>query len=595
MVTPRLLSIRTRLASPRIVLVAAVLGTLLLAPSLFAGLAFDDFFQKLRAQGKDPFGHHPLDIFTFCWGPADVEIARGTGLFPWFTEPHTRLAFLRPLASLTHWADYTLWPSQPWLMHLQNLAWYGVAVGLVAAFYRRVVHREWVAGLAALLYACDDAHALPVAFLANRNAVMALAFGIAALSMHDRWRRDGVRSAAITAPLLFAMALMCAEASLGALAYLVAYAAFMESPDARLRERVVSVVPYVVLLVGWQLSARHFGYHIEGSSLYIDPAHEPLRFAREAPLRALALLLGQLLGPPADVWQLIPGRLQLALAALSCLLLLVTARVLIPLLRRDAPTRFFVLGALLALVPVCATFSSDRLLLFVGFGAMGAVARVVGAFVDGEQLASTRDVRVALKGLSFAWLLSHLVLGPMAKPVASYLPGLAREYTEHSADSVSLGPDPTSQRVVILNAPNFLMATYRWAVPREGVTLPRSGHVLSLSMDSVEIERTTEDEIIIRTGAPFLAELSSKLFRNDEEPLALGERTRFGEIEAEVSEATRGVATGVTFRFSDAVGTRGHRFVAWDGDRFVEIALPPIGSRMRVGKDRPAWLRPSDS
>ena len=120
------------------VLLAAVLATLLVAPSLFAGLAFDDFFQKLRAQGKDAFGHHPLDIFTFCWGPADVAKAQETGMFPWFTQPHTRLAFFRPLASLTHYLDYTLWPHATWLMHLQNLAWYATAVALVAALYRRV-------------------------------------------------------------------------------------------------------------------------------------------------------------------------------------------------------------------------------------------------------------------------------------------------------------------------------------------------------------------------------------------------------------------------------------------------------------------------
>lgn len=588
----KLLSLRAPLASPRIVPLAALIGVLLVASSLFAGLAFDDFFQKLRAQGRDPFGHHPLDIFTFCWGPQDVAIGQETGVLPWFTLPHTRLAFFRPLASLTHYVDYTLWPSQTWLMHAQNVAWYGLAVGLVAAFYRRVVHREWVAGLAAVLYACDDAHALPVAFLANRNAIMALALGIGALSMHDRWRRDGQRSAAILAPLLFALALSCAEASLGALAYLVAYAACLEPPDTRLRDRVLSIVPYFVLLAGWQSLARHFGYHIEGSALYIDPVREPLRFASEAPMRALALLLGQLLGPPADVWHLIPRYLQLVLAVLASLLLLVTARVVVPLFRRDAPTRFFVVGALLALIPVCATFTSDRLLLFVGVGAMGVVARTIGALADDEDLGSGRDMRIALKGLGVAWLASHLVLGPLAKPIGSYLPGVARDYTERSADGIDLGADPASQRVVIVNASNFLMAAYRWTMPRDGIALPASGHVLSVSMDSVEIERIAEDTIIVRTRAPFLSDFSSKLFRSDKEPLALGERAAFGNIEAEVSELTHDVATGVTFRFAETVGTRGHRFVAWDGVRFVEIDLPPIGARTRVGKDRPSWLLP---
>jgi hypothetical protein len=578
------------------VLVAALLAIVLTAPSLFAGMAFDDFFQKLRAQGKDPFGHHPLDIFTFCWGPADVVKARETGIFPWFTQPQTRLAFLRPLASVTQYLDYTLWPQKPWLMHLQNLAWYGAAVALVAALYRRIVHREWVAGLAALMYAADDAHALPMAFLANRNAIMALVFGIGAVLMHDRWRRDGARRSAFLAPLSFTLALLCAEASLGALAYLISYAVFLESPDTRFRERVLSIAPYLLLVVGWQALARSFGYHVEGSSLYIDPAHEPLRFAKEAPVRAITLLLGQLLSPPSDVWHLVPRGPQLGIALFAGVVLLATARVVIPLLRRDAPTRFFVLGSFLALAPICATFQSDRLLLFVGVGAMAVVARVIGALADGEDANASASVRRVAKTLGVAWLASHLVLAPLCKPVVSHLPALARDFTEHSADSIDLGADASSQDVVILNAPNFLLAAYRWSVPREGVTLPRSGHVLSLSMDSVEVERIADDAIIVRTRAPFLAELSSKLFRSERSPLVLGDRVELGLLEAEVSEmGPRGLATGVTFRFSGEPGVARHRFVAWDGDRFVEVQLPSVGSRMRIGKDRPASLLPGDS
>src|SRR5688572_30008975 len=108
--------------------VAPLLAVLLTLPSLFSGLAFDDFLQRLRARGEDPFGHHRLDIFNFCWDPRDVEIGRQIGLLPWFTREHTRLAFLRPAASLTHFVDYNLWPNQPWLMHVQSLAWYGLAV-----------------------------------------------------------------------------------------------------------------------------------------------------------------------------------------------------------------------------------------------------------------------------------------------------------------------------------------------------------------------------------------------------------------------------------------------------------------------------------
>lgn len=187
-------------------------------------------------------------------------------------------------------------------------------------------------------------------------------------------------------------------------------------------------------------------------------------------------------------------------------------------------------------------------------------------------LASRRVVRLAA-------LLAALLVAP------SLFAGMA--FDDFFQKLRAQGRDPFGHQPL-----DIFTFCYRWTVPREGITLPASAHVLSLSMDSVEVERIAEDAITVRTGAPFLSELSSQLFRNARDPLLLGERTSFGEIEAHVSETTRNVATGVTFRFSESLGTRGHRFVAWDGGRFVAFELPAIGTRVRVGEDRPAWLRP---
>ena len=77
--------------------------------------------------------------------------------------------------------DYALWPDSGVGMHLQSLAWLACLVGLTALVYRRPIAVPLVAGLAALLYALDDAHGMPVAFLANRNAVVAASFGVLSL------------------------------------------------------------------------------------------------------------------------------------------------------------------------------------------------------------------------------------------------------------------------------------------------------------------------------------------------------------------------------------------------------------------------------
>jgi len=76
-------------------------------------------------------------------------------------------------------------------MHLQSLLWFAGAVVAAAVFYRRLLLPVWVAGLAALLFAIDDAHGMPAVWLANRNASIGVFFGLVALIAHDGWRRDG--------------------------------------------------------------------------------------------------------------------------------------------------------------------------------------------------------------------------------------------------------------------------------------------------------------------------------------------------------------------------------------------------------------------
>src|SRR6185369_5071046 len=103
---------------------------------------------------------------------------------PWWSAPDLKLAFCRPLSALSLWLDYRLFPNSPALMHAESLLWFAALLGVVTFLYRRLLAPAWVAGLAALLYAVDPGHAVPVAWLANRNAVFATLFGVLALLAH---------------------------------------------------------------------------------------------------------------------------------------------------------------------------------------------------------------------------------------------------------------------------------------------------------------------------------------------------------------------------------------------------------------------------
>ena len=87
-------------------------------------------------------------------------------------------------------------------MHAHSLVWLALALFGAALVYRRLLGATWVAGLATLLYAVNDTHGPAVGWIANRNAVIAIALALPVLWLHDRWRRDGWTPGAWLAPLL---------------------------------------------------------------------------------------------------------------------------------------------------------------------------------------------------------------------------------------------------------------------------------------------------------------------------------------------------------------------------------------------------------
>src|SRR5262249_31088230 len=155
------------------------------------------------------------------------------------------------------------------------------------------------AGVAILLFAVDDAHAMPVGWIANRNSLIATSFGVAAVIVHDRWRRDGWRAGSVLAPILFAVALCSKEEGIATVAYLAAYALFLDR--AGRARGCLSLSPYAAIVIVWRWLRASWGYGVWDMGLYVDPLAEPGRFALAAVDRAPILLLGQLGLPPADV------------------------------------------------------------------------------------------------------------------------------------------------------------------------------------------------------------------------------------------------------------------------------------------------------
>ena len=366
-------------------LAVAALAVVLALPSLRTGLVLDDYYHRevLRPYSayRELLGP-PSEMFRFFRGdPMRTGRIMDIGAFPWWTDPTLKAEFLQAVTVFTHRLDYALWPDSPALMHAQSLLWLGAAVAAAAVFYRRMLGATWVAAVAALLFAVDDARGVTVGFIANRNVLIAATFGVSALVCHDRFRRDGSRLAAFLAVLLLALALFSKEEGIGTCAYLGAYALFLD-PKGVWRG-CLSMIPYAGVVVAWRTVRDSWGYGVHNMGLYVDPLTDPGPFAVGLVERLPILLLGQWGPIPAETAVMLRPPLSSAFWWSAVVFIGLVIFAVAPLLKRDRLARFWFAGMLFAAIPVCATLPMDRLLTFVGIGAFGLLAQF-WAFVFGS-------------------------------------------------------------------------------------------------------------------------------------------------------------------------------------------------------------------
>jgi len=594
--------IRVWLSSPALPIVSAGFVMLLTLPALWTGFQLDDLAMRMALLEHPEAMAAPGEAFSFIKG--DPEINRqfmDLGVMPWWSAEDLRFVFLRPITIAFHRLDYVLWPNSAPLMHLHSLLWLAALVLSVAVLYRRMLSPVWIAGLAIVLYAIDDAHGYPAAWLANRNALIATTLGVLALVCHDKWRREGWRLGPWLASFYLVLALFAAEFGAGALAYLFAYAVFMEGreerglaePSMRARDeseaasrtrlravhgaswsqRLLSLAPYAAVAVVWLLVYRLGGYGTEGSGFYIDPLRQPASFIWALFERGPVLLLGQWALPQADTYVILRGAEALIMWLRSLGMIALVVLLLTPLLRRSATARFWAGGMMISLIPVCATAPSNRLLFFVGIGGMALLAQFLGGLADSaDWLPRARPWHWLSWGMTALFLIIHVVLAPIALPITTFIPPLLGEPARAAALSLPDDDAFADQALVIVNCPDHLMFVTYISPERMLQGLPMSRHVRALSATPVPVTLTRLDDNSLRIryeDGPFIGPLGT-LWRGPDRPMHVGQVVEVEGMTAEVAEITEsGEPREVLFRFDVPLEDASLRWVRWEDGVFV--------------------------
>lgn len=588
------------LSSPRAPWIVIVIAIALAAPALTATFTADDHVHRVISRahpGLPGMQSRPFDRFVFADGKQETTMPlRDVGLFPWYVDPHLKLAFARPVSSVTHQIDHALWPDNATLQLAHNLVWHALSLLMVWLLFARILgarselvtHGRWVAVLALALYAFDDARGPVVGWIANRNSLVALVFAIPVLLLHDRWR--GPQSSAVAptrwapylAPVMFALSLGAGESALAITAYLFAYELWLDK--APWKSRALALVPYVIVVLVWRVIYTRLGYGVGGSGVYLDPGSQAGLFIHDAFTRVPFLLAGQFSLLWSDLASFYPVAgivLPMLLIALTALgtTTFAAARILV----RDPVARFFATGAVFAAIPVASTFPADRLLGFVGLGGAGLVAQIFAAALRDRSLLGDGTLRRGLALVIIAGLaLVHVIAAPPLLVLRSRSMVAVGRVIDRAEQSIPRDPSIVDKTVVIMSTPSDALAGFV-TVMRESMHQPRPRylHWLAVASSEVTIERVDDRTLRVTPDGGLLHYEIDQMMRSAKgAPFHVGDRFDLPTLQIEIEKVTSdGRPAQYVARFAAPLDDPHYVLLTWRGKGYVPYTPPAIGAR----------------
>jgi hypothetical protein len=548
------------LRSERLPVWLAALSLLISSPSL-----------GLDWQGDDALLLRAVQRGTPAWAlgtvaPQDLAHARQIGALAWWSSSELTIRFLRPLACLWHYVEFTYWPSATWAMHLANIATYATMVLLATQLYRLLLPDARTAGLAALMFCIDEAHAETVGWIAARNTMSVTLFVLAALLDHIEARRASTPRLSIRSLVWLAIALLFGESGIAGFAYLLAYALLLET--GTLRARLRTVLPHALVILCWTGAyvAAHGGAH--GITLYRGtsaPFHVLLDGLLDLPTWLLSLfgpsVVGTSLAFPANV-----GRI-LALVLVTPLIVFVW-----PTLTRHRLGAFFALGTLFCLPPLFLTMPQDRLLMAASFGAFGSLACF---------FAVARDAGFRSRWGRRCFIAIHFVLAPLLFiPSLNVSRFLQKGVLEIVAQMRTLG----GREVVLVNSPSELLMPWAFAMTWDFASQrPASFHQLYAGSAQPVVSRIDDHtlEMFVRRGWG-----GPPLEATVRQPMPgvprVGDSLQLANMRVHVETATAsGMPERVRFEFPTPLESN-RVWLIWRGKTLERWSPPALGERVTL-------------
>ncbi len=560
-----------------------LLGTLLALPSLGAGFWGDDHIFLAMLEDAEVWPEtHPLDLFHFAREDL-LDTSLPGALGPWWTDDDFRGRFLRPLTAITQGFDYAVWGRWAMGHHLTQLLLWAALLVVVTALFRELGQ---VSGrgrpavlLAGLVYAVDEAHVVPVQWLANRNALLSVLLSVVAIHAYLRWRRRSDHRWLGLSLAAFALGTLAGETAIAVPAWAIAWELTMTRGPAG--ERVRAATPLVAAGLVYLGLYSGLGFGVSGSAMYESPLSDPVGFLSVLPVRLSVLAAATVTPLPAEAGITLPGVGMSMAAVLAAVVLAIFLVLILPLIRRDRTVRFALVAAGLSLIPVCGTFPHNRVLLLPTVG----TAWLIGCWLDDFSKewfhARSRGFRPSRSRRAGAWamVLMHGI-GPLALwPTAAYLVHTWGSSEVELARQADLAEDD-DDLVLLLNTPNPFGLLHLHPVLHSVDRVRGAGlHTLSATLADQRFVRTGENSFTLETRHPgYLRGLLEGLYRDG--PVVEGQ---VFDVYADVGLTVRAdrVEDGHLLRFEvtldRSLDSPDLVISAWNGERLAWFSPPPVG------------------
>jgi hypothetical protein len=590
------------------VILCLVLGLFIRREAFDVGFFADDYAQIEMIEGHYPVPRKPYDLFNFSDGSA-AEVAQlmRSGFYPWWAHPEVRIRMLRPLASLLAFYDHAWFGKDPFGYHVHSAVWWIAMLIMIAVLLRRSLPAAHAA-LAFLFVSCSLALAPPLWWPSNRAVLCSTVFGLAGLLAYMRYRAGASLAWLGVGCVCIGIAFGFGEYTFCTLGYVVAYELLEgHGPAARRLSALATMCLPAALFFALRLLLHTTVVH---SGIYVDPLASPLDFIVAATTR-VPVLIGDLLfvlrsdywsaGPPwlfewtndgwlgrrwlisPDPWRIV--QTSIGFVACACLWLLIRYGLRPQSWKRIA---WLVVGSLLSILPVIASFPSSRLLgvPMIGFSAL------LSTFVF-DALAGCASQAFAFRGkpavhvLAGLAVLVHQVISPVAQQrelfgdIVRGVEGSRQAILNMDVDEAQV----PQQHLVLLAALDGVTSMYIPATRRMfGRTVPRTCMYLSYVRAPYELTRHSARTFSIRfeRDAAMLRTSLEQLLRAPNRPLELYERVDVGLFRATVVELVDGLPKRVTFEFDRPLEDPTLLFMIPAPDGFERFELPPIGASKRV-------------